>query len=42
MHVEEGWTPEYVAHRKAMAHADDDTPETRAALAVNRAIGVKE
>jgi hypothetical protein len=42
MHVEEGWPPTFVQHRRAMAHADDDTEETRAALKVNRAIGVKE
>ena len=42
MHLEEGWSPVFVKHRKAMAHLDKDTEETREALRVNRAIGVKE
>lgn len=42
IHVEEGWAPVFVEHRRAMAHPDRDTEETRAALKVNRAVGVRE
>ncbi len=39
VHVEEGWRPDFVAQRKAVAAAAFDTEAGRAMLSTNRAVG---
>jgi hypothetical protein len=42
IHVEEGWRPDFVAQRKAVASAAFDTEAGHALLSTNRAVGAAE